>query len=107
MDYYKNKRKCSEKEIEKVENEITYRVDKLKSIINSVYLCYFIRLVTNNDRTYWNSLKPFFIELVNCDTITDKTLDEENNNKTNSILSEKINEPMKSEISKIENKCSN
>ena len=107
MDYYKNKRKCSEKEIEKVENEITYRVDKLKSIINSVYLCYFIRLVTNNDRTYWNSLKQFFIELVNCDTITDKTLDEENNNKTNSILSEKINEPMKSEISKIENKCSN
>jgi hypothetical protein len=76
--YFAIKRKCEEKEEEgennnkteedkkeldeqKTRKENIEKFDKILSIICSVYLCYYIRLIDENKRTQFNNtLQPFF-----------------------------------------------
>ena len=63
--YFAIKRKCEkEKNIENKEN--IEKLDKIRSIICSVYLCYYFRLIDESKRiTFDNTLQPYLIELVN------------------------------------------
>ena len=84
-EYFSIKRKCEEKEENKItEDDETKidkqnskkvsmeKVDKIISIICSVYLCYYIRLINENKRVEFNNqLKPYLITLVNSVKIPD------------------------------------
>jgi MoxR-like ATPase len=80
--YFTIKRKCEEKEEnykgeddkkepgkpneQNTRKENIEKFDKILSIICSVYLCYYIRLIDEAKRTQFNNdLKPYLIELVN------------------------------------------
>ena len=63
--YFSIKRKCEKEEnIENIEN--IEKFDKIRSIICSVYLCYYFRLTDETKRiTFDNTLQIYLIELIN------------------------------------------
>ena len=81
-------------------NKVTHNtqnkhVEKLKSIIISIYICYCIRLVDDNSRkNFDNKLQKYFIDLVNYNS------NEKIDNKEKRNLMDKIEEPLKSDLKK-------
>ena len=74
------------------------KLEKIKSIIISIYLCYYIRLINDTARNNFDStLIASFIKLVN-----NQTQFKENDNKQD--LLSKIDEPLKSDINDAINK---
>ena len=72
------------------------KLEKIKSIIISIYLCYYIRLVDDTTRNNFDgTLKPLMIDLVNYDSKLD--IKELNDDKNKDFLS-KIEEPLLSDI---------
>ena len=65
--YFSIKRKCEEKkEDNDLNNENKEKFDKIISIISSVYLCYYIKLIDVFQKSgFQNSLQHFLIKLVN------------------------------------------
>ena len=87
MNYYERKNEFLGK---KNDNKL----NKIKSIINSIYLCYYIRLVNDEHRSNFDGqLKNLLISLVNWEH-------EEENLNENAKLLDKLNDPLKSDILK-------
>ena len=66
-------------------------LNKIKSIILSIYICYYMRL-TDQKSNFENELQPIILELVNYKN-NNKNINEEKGN-----LLSKINEPLKSDL---------
>ena len=82
-----------EKKNKYLKRENREKNNKLRSIICSIYLCYFIRLTDESKRTNFEvTLRPLLIKLINNDKSFEET--------TESLLEQIKNEKLKTEIEK-------